>query len=208
MKANRQHGPAYFAHHREIEDVGQMNKCPIRPVWVTEEPEAQLTNTVTWLRLQAHRLQYRVLYADVVVCCTYILFIFTTLRFHTMVASDRWLYAFTLMVLFGSCVAFIGVHLAPHRRDRSRTEQLGNDWAVYRTYLQRWPLFFKAYSAFLLIAVLLFVYNERSPSTGMITGLLMVTGLLFAFGVNMIFKTLQAKQHTQSYMSQATRHLK
>lgn len=205
MKNNRKRDQNSLDHLHEIESVGLRSECPLKVTSPKKSASAQVTEVVTWLKLQNHKMGYRLLYCDVVVCCAYIIFLFTALRFHEQVLPNRWFYGFTLFVLICSCILFIGVHLLPHTINNPRTtaKPLAENWTSYSAYFRQWPRVIGIYLTLLAIAAIVFIYNQNSPSVIAISLLLVITILLYGYGIKMIIKALQIKDDTKRYVVDA-----
>lgn len=205
MKNHRTRDLHSLDHLHDIESVGLRSECPLKVIIPKKAANTQVTEVVTWLRLQNYKMGYWLLYCDVVVCCAYIIFLFTALHFHAQVLPNRWFYGFTLFVLICSCILFIGVHLLPHKINNPKTtsKTLAENWNSYRTYFRQWPRVMGFYLTLLAIAVIVFIYNQNSPSAITISLLLVITILLYGYGIKMIIKALQIKVDTNRYVVDA-----
>ena len=192
-------------HLSEINEIGQNKICPLCDELAYGQNPAMIQDFLKWLRLQCQKLDYRLFYFDITVCFSFILFLFTALRFNTMVVSSVWFFGITVLTLIISLVAFIAVHLLEHNRISSVNINGYKpiNWEHYRLQLKHGPLIIKIYASLLVIFSFIFRYNETANSINIIIWLLPITALLFAYGIAMLTKTILIKRLTQIYVKQA-----
>ncbi|TWR28930.1 hypothetical protein FPZ43_11740 [Mucilaginibacter pallidiroseus] len=205
IKANE----AYVKHHQEIEDIGRSNVCPIT-ILEQQGGQAFLFRKIqTWLRLQNQKLDYRLLYCDIAVCCVYILFIFSALTFNSVVLSQDWLSAIIVIVLLAGCILFIGIHLVPYKKsDTIAPKPVAETWASYRQIISKLPAALKAYTCTFILLLLMFGYNELYPIQMLSAFLLLSTAILFGTGVYLLSKALNAKYITKVYVTETARFVR
>ncbi|CAM3958580.1 hypothetical protein MUGA111182_19385 [Mucilaginibacter galii] len=192
-------------HLNELKEIIRTEKCPLTCFPDTDPEKKNINNFLTWLRLQCYKLDYRLLYYDVTVCCTFILFLFVSLRFNTLIVKNAWFSGVTIFLLVFSCIVFIGVHLLDHRKQKSEEGSgLENKhWENYRLSLMRGTVMIKVYLFILILCSFLFWYHESVQQIHILGWLFPVTGLLFAYGIMLLGRTILDKKQTEVYIRKA-----
>ncbi len=185
---------ASVKHHEEVKRIGSSKECP-----------QASSDFLAWLKIQNQKLEYRLLYCDLVVCICFVILVFTTMRFQATVMPNRWFLALLMSALIAGCILFIGVHLLQHREAhlKAQAKHTVINWNSYRLHMQRWPVIFGAYSIALLVLGCMHYLNANTAGTSTTTCLLITTVILFILGMFMLIKTIRAKESTHIYVLQA-----
>ncbi|WP_143822079.1 hypothetical protein [Mucilaginibacter pedocola] len=189
-----QHPPEQL---KRLQEIGELKSCPLEKQKPNGESEGQLTDFVIWLRLQHYRLEYRLLYYDMAVCCAYILFMFSALKL-TAVVPQTWFAVITVLVLCLCCVLFIAVHLMPNTRADKNLKP--GAWGNYCSTLKYGTGAYRVYLIVLMLTCLLYWHNERNLDGQLIVWIMPLAAIHFTAGLKMLKSNLQAKLTTEEYL--------
>ncbi len=186
-------------HWHNIAEIGNSKQCPLNAEESSLVPAADVA---TWLRLQAFRLDYRLLYSDMAVCLAFILFLLSALCINKVFDTQPVLTAMVIVVLLMSSVLFIGIHLLGERKLSKKQQTallLSNVWMHYCTSLKRGRLILRLYFAALVILSVMFWYQQGNPSSMYVIWLAIFSGGLFAYGIYFLAQIMRLKIYTRYY---------